>query len=320
MPNRVTAARAAVVQPQGPSEDRSDILVAPTGSDEAEHTGPDPRVNWTVSLEWSEPTSIPSQVREEILQTPTSTGFSAYTFPDAVGGWSYLNSAKDDDKFSLLSISTDLVIAWKSPPRIASEDDLREILERTKRVAKQIGSPSVTSESSPAEGAKKAQNIFQTWDEADWHVSISLEAPKGSSFDGKEVWDVMLSLGLRWGNMDLFHWDNPNPDFGSDALFSVHTTSGYGYFLPEQIAAGETQVDDLVFGYSVPRSPGPLLVFESMKRAPEYAQERLGGRITEPETNGPVDFEYERAAIDKAVRRLKNGGFTPGASSTLQLF
>ena len=54
----------------------------------------------------------------------------------------------------------------------------------------------------------------------DVNVSIRLAAPDGTLFDGRDIWDVMLCLGLPWGDMDLFHWNNPS-DHGDDHLFSV---------------------------------------------------------------------------------------------------
>ena len=88
----------------------------------------------------------------------------------------------------------------------------------------------------------------------DDQVVLVLRAPTGKQFDGKLIWDVMKCLKLRWGDMDCFHWRNPS-SFGDDYLFSVETSTSPGYFLPEEISADRVHVDDLVFVYSVPRSP-----------------------------------------------------------------
>ena len=57
---------------------------------------------------------------------------------------------------------------------------------------------------------------------------------RGRRSTGKKVWDVMMSLGLHWGNMDEFHWENDAHASGDDHLFSVSTSMNPGYFLPRK--------------------------------------------------------------------------------------
>jgi len=76
----------------------------------------------------------------------------------------------------------------------------------------------------------------------------------------------------------------------------------------------------LVFGYTVPISAAPLDVFDSMRKSIEYARRRLGGDIRDPGTGKPVDFDYERRAIEGAIETLKRGGFVPGEWSAMYLF
>ena len=97
------------------------------------------------------------------------------------------------------------------------------------------------------------------------------------------------------------------------------TSTPPGYFLPEEIAAGRVRVDDLVFGYSIPRSADPVAVFDSMTRAVEYAQRRLAGDIT-AEDGGPVDLDTTRAAVVRIASELESFGFAPGSGNALRQF
>jgi FtsZ-interacting cell division protein ZipA len=101
---------------------------------------------------------------------------------------------------------------------------------------------------------------------------------RGGQLPGTPIWDVMYSLGLEWGDMDLFHWTNES-DFGDDQLFIVWTSTEPSYFLPELIAAGEVMTDDLSFSFSVPRCPAPVEVFDEMIKAAPYAQSGMGGTL-----------------------------------------
>ena len=92
-----------------------------------------------------------------------------------------------------------------------------------------------------------------------------------------------------------------------------------GYFLPEEIAAGSVMVDDLVFGYSIPRSADPVAVFDSMIRAVEYAQRRLAGDIT-AEDGGPVNLDSTREAVVRIASELEALGFAPGTENALRQF
>lgn len=147
-------------------------------------------------------------------------------------------------------------------------------------------------------------------------ATVVLRAPEAHPFDGRDVWDVMLCLGLRWGDMDLFHWWDEKVD---DSHFCVWTSTSPGYFLPELIAEGKVQTGDLVFGFSIPRAAQPLGIFEVMVKCADYAQRRLGGAILNAEGR-PFDAEREREKIRESVDRLRAAGFEPGVSPTLRLF
>lgn len=144
-------------------------------------------------------------------------------------------------------------------------------------------------------------------------------ADEDKPFEGQEIWDVMLSLGLRWGDMDCFHWKNTD-GAGDDYYFSVETSTPPGYFLPEQIAAGQLQTADLIFVFSIPRTCQPTEVAKRMQKAVQYCQKRLGGTIhyTLGEDKLAMPAIVER--ISQIESELKELGFDPGTDPALQMF
>jgi cell division protein ZipA len=146
-------------------------------------------------------------------------------------------------------------------------------------------------------------------------VVVRLLAPEGPGFEGRDVWDVMLCLGLEWGDMDCFHWIN-DTSFGDDFLFSVETSTEPGYFLPEEIAAGTVLVEDLVFVYSIPRSPAPVAVFDAWG-AIDYVKGRLGGEVRDADGE-TLDVDATRRSIESDAELASR--VLPGAPDTLRLF
>src|SRR5262249_26109857 len=130
----------------------------------------------------------------------------------------------------------------------------------------------------PDEAARQSARLLELVETCSSQPAVVLRAISEIGFGGRAIWDVMLSLGLRWGDMDLFHWENPGVP-GDDHLFSVWTSTPPGYFFPEEIAAGRVHTSDLVFGFSVARTWQPEVVAESMLQAVHYAERRLVGRV-----------------------------------------
>jgi cell division protein ZipA len=170
----------------------------------------------------------------------------------------------------------------------------------------------------PDDAASRARWLQDFKSRFDYSPILVLRATTGKKYEGRDIWDVMLSIGLRWGDMDVFHWQNSS-GYGDDEFFSVWTSTSPGYFLPEEVAAGKVRVEDLVFGFSHPRCSQPSQVFESMLRAVQYSQKRLGGTITD-ESGGAIDAERIRRKIRSIKQEMKSNGFTPGGDSALHLF
>jgi len=136
---------------------------------------------------------------------------------------------------------------------------------------------------------------------------------------GELVWDVLQSVGLKWGDGDLFHWENHNHDYGDDQFFSVWTTTNPGYFLPESIKNGQMNPGDLLFGFSVPRNADPQNVFSVMIEAVKYCRKRLGGKILNKNLQ-PFNEDSAKKDLALLIVKMKNKGIVPGSDKALMMY
>jgi cell division protein ZipA len=181
-----------------------------------------------------------------------------------------------------------------------------------------LGEPDLKPSTTPETAVQTALGLVELKTNRDRHAVIVLNAPPNFPFDGRKIWDVMMSLGLEWGDMDIFHWTNPSGS-GDDSFFSVWTSTPPGYFLPEQIAADRVKTADLVFGFSIPRCAASQSVFSSMAKAADYAKQRLGGELLDRDRHS-LDVAGQQKEISAIEERLKVAGFQPGLQSTLLIF
>ena len=81
-------------------------------------------------------------------------------------------------------------------------------------------------------------------------------------------------------------------------------------------------VPEVALGFSVPRSPDAVGVFDRMVAAGRYFQTRLGGKLLV----GQVAIASERTLhlwrgrVHTAATELTAAGFPPGSSKAMQLF
>ncbi len=81
-------------------------------------------------------------------------------------------------------------------------------------------------------------------------------------------------------------------------------------------------VPEVALGFSAPRSPDPVGVFDRMVAAGRYFQSRLGGKLLV----GHVTIASERTLrlwrgrVQTAATELAAAGFPPGSAKALQLF
>ncbi len=240
-----------------------------------------------------------------------------YCIPRGETKWTYLNSSENkSNEFTKVALGWKLYDPLEDPPIIYNEKTLKEYKISTSKIAKKLKSNEISENYTTEQAAKKSRELSGYIPKNNQYAIIVLKAEK--EFEGKEIWDVMMSLGLDWGDMDLFHWNN-DFEYGDDQLMSVWTSTDPGYFFPEEIAVGRVQTDDLIFGFNIPRSIAPDQVLKSMYRATQYAQSRLGGEILN-ENGHPFDIEIEKIKVNTIVKTLNDKFITPGMGDALYLF
>jgi cell division protein ZipA len=307
------------------SEDVSHLLVVPPNLpqrkfDEERDYRPVDAIEWVVDIAFDgDPILQVSQIREVFNTEWLSTNGEPdlYGWSPEIDRWTYLISADSPKIFTKLAFGWDLYRSIEETYRLSAEQ-MEGFRRATEEKAGIIGKPTVKLNRTPAEAAALAASIREVVARCNRYAVIVLKAPKGKKFAGKNVWDVMMCLGLTWGDMDTFHW-NSNSRLGDDSFFSVETTTPPGYFLPEKIAAGQIQVDDLIFVFSIPRSAAPLEVLDSMLKAVSYAKERLGGEMQDRDGN-PIDETQMKTNVKEVLNELTRAGFKPGESATLRVF
>jgi cell division protein ZipA len=320
-------ARAGKVLPMKGSEDMSHLLETPKlplgqakGEAKLDYL-PDNATDWVVDVRFDGDPRLDPKVISSLFDDSWRKrygGFTIYALDPETGHWTFLISADGPKRVTRLKLAWDLIdhsnnVAVVPSPQVFSDRDVA-----IQRAFRSFGNPVMKASHTPDDAATRARWLRDFTSRFDYSPTLVLRAMTGKKYEGRDIWDVMLSLGLKWGDMDLFHWQNTS-GHGDDDFFSVWTSTPPGYFLPEDIAAGKVRVEDLVFGFSLPRCSQPSQVFESMFRAVQYSQKRIGGSITD-ESGGAIDAERIRRKIRSIEQEMKLNGFTPGGDSALHLF
>lgn len=317
-------ARAALLGTRGTEDVRHLLgsldLPKRRDSDEEREYRPDPTAEWVIDVRFpGDPSLDPDAVANAFDEAWRKQfgSISEYGRDKANGLWSYLIAADGPQAVDQLKLAFDYVPFNPDDP-LPAEPLYAQRLAQVRQQLQRFGDPAVSASLTPAEAAARSRLLADLRRRLDMTATLVLKAPRGKRFEGRTVWDVMLCLGLEWGDMDCFHWRNL-AELGDDSFFSVQTSTPPGYFLPEQVAAGRVQVEDLVFVFSVPRSARPLEVFDGMVKAIEYCRSRLEGTIADAEGK-PVDVAKLRQQVEQIVEQLRAAGLEPGANATLRLF
>lgn len=315
--------------PTTASEDRSELLKVPARAQGQQRRNPnkdrdyrpDETVEFVVDVEFDGAPVFTAKEVEQAFgpQWSQAHGHACmFGWSPEIRLWSYLIAADAPKTFTKLCIGIPLYDPLAEMPVPLKSTTLHGYVKSIDDRTKRLGRATIRL-NQPVESAEKAsKRIGEMVASCNRDVTVRLLAPSGAIFPGREIWDVMLCLKLPWGDMDLFHWPNQSA-IGDSYFFSVSTSTPPGYFLPERIARNQVKVSDLVFSFSIPRSAGPLEVFESMLKAVEFTQSRLGGEIADSHGN-PLRKDAVRAEIKDVIERMKQAGFEPGANGTLRVF
>lgn len=326
-PAGASLARVRGLLPAKGSEDVSHLLdFVPSNEERSEDEGerdylPDQATDWVIDVRFTgDPRLDPKRVSNlfEADWRKIHGGLTIYALDPDTGHWTFLISADGPKEVTRLKLAWNFIDPIDDDAELPSPQVFSARDTAVREAVRPLGVAALKVSLSPDEAARRALWLRDFKTKLDEASAVILRAPRGKMFEGRDIWDVMLCLGLRWGDMDLFHWENPG-GFGDDHFFSVWSSTPPGYFFPEAVAAGKVRVDDLVFGFSVARCSEPSQVFKAMARAVEYAQKRLGGSIVD-ESGAKADFDSLRQRIRSIEQEMKSNGFTPGGHSALRLF
>jgi FtsZ-interacting cell division protein ZipA len=232
--------------------------------------------------------------------------------------WTYANAGGAPNSFTKLQIAVSLM----APFNEATGAFDKKIFEKyTPELAKRLKKQGFSTEITPSESLEsaiiKGKKLVEFKNEFNHEAIIVLKGDK--AFDGKTAWDALICTGLKWGDGDIFHWENYGSDVGHDTHFSVWTTTNPGYFFPEQVINGQMNPQDLIFGFSIPRCADPENVFKAMLNTVKYCQKRLGGFILDK--NGqPFNEQNEQMHLLLILEKMKNKGLIPGSEKALRTF
>lgn len=240
-----------------------------------------------------------------------------YGFSNEENKWTYANAGGTPDIYSKLQVAVDVQEVFnEEDPTYEPQKLKRYIDELEKRIKNYPTKLSIEQTETVESAISKAKKLVQLNQEFNVDAVIVLQADK--KFKGMEMWDALQSIGLKWGDGDLFHWGN-DKDYGHDQHFSVWTTTEPGYFFPEEIKNGNMNPQNLVFGFSIPRSADPKNIFEIMLNSVKYCQERLGGQILDRNMK-PFNEEKERQELSDFLKRMEQKGLKAGSDKALRMF
>jgi hypothetical protein len=279
----------------------------------------DPEREWIINLISTDGTSFKKKDLDKMFDYDWRSNYQStiYGFSPEENGWTYANAGDSPEIFSKLQVAVDIQNAFNEETPDYNPQKLKCYLEELEKRIKKYPIKLKIEQSETIESAiTKAKELVRLNQEFDLDAIIVLQADK--QFKGLEMWDALQSVGLKWGDGDLFHWGN-DKDYGHDQHFSVWTTTEPGYFFPEEIKAGNMNPQNLIFGFSIPRSADPKNVFAIMLNSVKYCQKRLGGQVLDRNMN-PLNEEKEKQELSDFLTRMKQKGLIAGSDKALRMF
>ncbi len=279
----------------------------------------DPEREWVINLISTDGALFKKEDFNKMFDYDWRSKYSStiYGFSKDENGWAYANAGESPYVFSKLQIAVDIKDVFNEEnPKYETQKLKRYIDELEKRIKKYPTKLRIEQTETIESAISKAKKLVQLNQEFNLDAIIVLQADK--QFKGLEMWDALQSVGLKWGDGDLFHWRN-DKDYGHDQHFSVWTTTEPGYFFPEEIKDGNMNPQNLVFGFSIPRSADPKNIFDIMLNSVKYCQNRLGGQILDQNMK-PFNEEKEKQELLEFLKRMEQKGLQAGSDKALIMF
>jgi cell division protein ZipA len=277
---------------------------------------PDPELDYIVNLEPTDGSTLDLGYLSQLFDLNWRQKYSSTIYGHSIkdNRWTFAFSSDSPASFDKIQVAVNLLNTFGVDKNYNPQKLNRYYDELLKRISdKKI---KVIKKESVAAAIDKAKILVDIHDLFDKEANIVLKS--NSTFDGLKAWDALLCVGLKWGDGDLFHWNNKS-DYGSDDFFGVGTSTEPTYFLPEDVKAGKMNPADLIFGFSIPRNADPIGVYKAMTKAVHYSQKKLGGVILN-QSGQAFDENIELKKVTKLVEAMKAKGIEPGSDHALQIF
>lgn len=281
---------------------------------------PDSNREWIIDLVIPNGTIIKQEKLYELFDLEWRKNFTSTIFGHSPedNRWTYALAGDAPQTFNEIQVAIGLLDVFNEENTNYDPKKLeRYILELKKKMKNHSLEFEIKETESKEFAIEKSKELVRLNELFDKDILIGLQSE--NEYNGKEVWDVLLSLGLKWGgDGDLFHWNN-NSDYATDQHFSVWTSTEPGYFLPEQVKKGKMNPTNLVFGFSIPRSADPINIYRVLVNSIKYCQTRLGGQIIN--RNGePFNEQLELIQLSQLIKSMSDNGIIPGSDNSLMLY
>lgn len=277
-----------------------------------------PEIEWVIEI--SPPDNYYFD-KEEFLQvfdydwrSNFSSNFYAH-FPDS-NEWSFAIYGGSPQVFDSLELAIELTDRYNEND--ITEERLNNYLTELHKRLQKFGVEFIVNPNvSITEAVEKSKTLraFQR----KLYNDVTLVLQSKTKFEPIRMWNTLVNVGLKWGDGDIFHWENYGSESGDEQIFSVWTTTDPGYFFPEEIKNKRMKPKNLVFGFQLPRSVDPERVFEMMFNAVEYCQQELGGQILD-ENGNPFDKERYEKRIKESLTSIEEKGLRSGEGYLLRIF
>lgn len=131
---------------------------------------------------------------------------------------------------------------------------------------------------------------------------------EGDNFDGEQLLEVLSSIGLRFGDMNIFHYNHEGETKKDLAVFSVANGVEPGVFDIDNIDTFETP--GLSFFMTLPSNANPLKSYDAMHDCAMQAADALGADLKDSEMNllTAQSRTHDRQRIEEYMRKSFRSG------------
>lgn len=126
-------------------------------------------------------------------------------------------------------------------------------------------------------------------------LMLYIDKAEGTPIDGAKLLPTLLTLGFKYGEMDLFHRHQDSSGKG-EVLFSLANMYNPGTFDVDQMEQLTTR--GLTIFMTLPNAAEPLQTFNMMHNAAKKIAEEFGAAVLDDKRN-PLDVAIVRSYVEK---------------------